>query len=539
MPELTSPEKRAAIEPLAAWAERLRLDRRPFSFEGHEYLRDIYNDQSHHIVLVKAAQIGGTTWAILRVFHACLRGLNGMYFFPTQSDVLDFSKGRVAPLIAENPFLQKAIQDTDTAGLKRIGDAFLYLRGMQSTVGMKSVPADLIVFDELDEATPDAKALARERLSHSDYRRIIELSNPSFPGCGVDEAFQETDQRHWTIRCGPCGEWTALDKEFPVRLGEEIRILLQHESGTWYRACRKCGAELDVTAGEWVADFPGRDSHGYLISQLISSKVDPEEIVREYRRTRHPDRFYSLKIGIAWVDDDNRLTVQMVLALCGESGMETGSSERTTMGVDTGRDLHVVIGRRRYGEDKRRIIYVGVHQSFAELDDLMRRFNVGRCVIDGLPETHKTREFANRHRGRVFMNFFKASQRDGTHWDKENHVVQENRTDALDASRQAIRQGDVILPRQSKIVEEFAAHMAHDVKRLVENEETGAQECKYIRTGTNHLSMAFTYENIAAEQRFVVSGAYVPGPSAGRNRISITTGLGRMSVAINNRRQER
>src|SRR5213593_4835323 len=188
--ELTSPARRASSEPLALWAEkRIRLEGKPFSFEGHEYLREIYDDCSPHVVLSKAAQIGGTTWSILRSLHACLSGLNVAYFFPTRTDVLEFSKSRVGPLVADNPFLQKELRDTDTAGLKRIGDAYLYLRGMQSAVGMKSIPVDMVVFDELDEASPDAKTLAKERLSHSDYRRLIELSNPSLPGYGVDEAY--------------------------------------------------------------------------------------------------------------------------------------------------------------------------------------------------------------------------------------------------------------------------------------------------------------------------------------------------------------
>src|SRR5437867_10007696 len=178
--ELASPKTRSLTDPLAAWAvQRIRLEGRPFRFEGHEYLRAIYNDSSPHVVLTKAAQVGGTTYAILRSLHACLTGLNVIYFFPTRTEVYDFSKSRVTPLLADNPFLSKLMTDTDTAGLKRIGDAHLYLRGMQSTVGMKSVPADMLVFDELDEAEPAAKALARERLAHSDYKRIIELSNPS------------------------------------------------------------------------------------------------------------------------------------------------------------------------------------------------------------------------------------------------------------------------------------------------------------------------------------------------------------------------
>ena len=42
---------------------------------------------------------------------------------------------------------------------------------------MIPVPADMLVFDELDKASPDAKAFAKERLAHSARRRIIKLSN--------------------------------------------------------------------------------------------------------------------------------------------------------------------------------------------------------------------------------------------------------------------------------------------------------------------------------------------------------------------------
>ena len=77
--ELASPTTRAVSEPLAQWAQRkVRLDGRPFRFDGHEYLRAIYDDTAPHIVLSKAAQIGGTTWAILKAFHACVMGLNVM-----------------------------------------------------------------------------------------------------------------------------------------------------------------------------------------------------------------------------------------------------------------------------------------------------------------------------------------------------------------------------------------------------------------------------------------------------------------------------
>jgi phage terminase large subunit GpA-like protein len=190
---------------------------------------------------------------------------------------------------------------------------------------MKSIPVDMVVFDELDEVSPDAKALAKERLSHSDYRRVIELSNPSIPGYGIDESYLLSDQRHWTLKCQACGKWTALDMSFPTRLGEDVREIREREDGTFFRACPACESELDLAMGEWVAQHPGREIHGYRISQLFSSKVDPGEILREYRRTQNPERFYTLKIGIPWVDVENKLSPHQVLALCGDSGLQERS----------------------------------------------------------------------------------------------------------------------------------------------------------------------------------------------------------------------
>ncbi|MEZ4651955.1 MAG: phage terminase large subunit family protein [Candidatus Eisenbacteria bacterium] len=500
MQELASPATRAITEPLAEWSvAKVRLEGKPFSFQDHAYLRAIYDDVSPHVVLSKAAQIGGTTWAILRAFHACISGLNVLYYFPTKTDVLDFSKSRVAPLLGDNPFLSRLMKDTDTAGLKRIGDAHLYLRGMQSTVGMKSVPADMLVFDELDEAAPGAKAMAIERLAHSDYKRLIELSNPSLPDYGIDEQYQKSDQRHWTMKCTACGTWTAMDREFPMKLGQDVRILRPRPDGSIYRACPKCSAELDTEVGEWVADFPDRKIRGYRISQLFSSKVDPAEILDEYRTTRFPDRFYNLKVGIPWADLSRRVDEATVLALCGEDGMaESNRGGWVVMGVDTGKHLHSVILRNGYegNRDAWRLLHLGVSETFEELDGLMDRFGVNRCVIDGFPETHATREFSSR--SGAYMCFFNEHQRGAPKWDDEARSVAVNRTEALDASRTLVRDKLLVLPRQSPVVETFAKHMAADAKMLDEDSETGIRKYRYIRTGANHFSMALTYACLAS-----------------------------------------
>ena len=67
----------------------------------------------------------------------------------------------------------------------------------------------------------------------------------------------------------------------------------------------------------------------------------------------------------------------------------------------------------------------------------------------------------------------------------------------MDASRKIVRDRKVVLPRGGKVIQEFASHLAADVKQLVEDEETGARSYRYVKTGTNHYSFAFTYDCIA------------------------------------------
>ena len=105
--------------------------------------------------------------------------------------------------------------------------------------------------------------------------------------------------------------------------------------------------------------------------------------------------------------------------------------------------------------------------------------------------------FSRVYSGLVWLNYFVETQRGSYAWDPKERIVRENRTEALDASRQAIRERKVVLPRAGPVLREFAEHLAADVKQLVEDEDTGAQSFRYVRTGTNHFSLAFTYDCIA------------------------------------------
>ena len=64
--------------------------------------------------------------------------------------------------------------------------------------------------------------------------------------------------------------------------------------------------------------------------------------------------------------------------------------------------------------------------------------------------------YARRHAGRVYLCFFNENQRGAPNWDHGARHLLVNRTEALDASRAAIREKKVTIPRRQPIVEEFA-----------------------------------------------------------------------------------
>lgn len=487
--------------------DKILLDGRQFSFKRHEYLIEPYHDTHPYQVEIKATQLGLTSKALLRVIYGCryesYRGI--LYLFPSRSDVTDLSKTRLTPLIEENPdTIGRWIQDTDSANVKKIWNSFLYLRGMRSRIGLKSIPVDFEVFDELDEAPQNAVDMAIERMAHSDTGDLLFLSNPTLPDFGIDKLFSFTDMQFFLLKCQKCNEYTDLVDTFPN--------CLQRVHGKVIRACCKCGAELDPSIGQWVAKRPSiTERRGRQYSQLYSqTKTNtPEQILHKFHASDNLTNFYNLNIGVAYADAENRLSIEEVLSCCGDDGMLSSSDRGCFMGVDQGSNLHVVIGRNhptKAGE----IIWIGAlkgnneddktdESGWRELDELMNRFKVMRCVVDAMPNIKFARNFSERFHGRVFLNYYNEHQKGSYRWNEKDMIVQANRTESLDSSHREIATGNIVIPRRSDIVNDFAAQLHNIAKRLETDDETGSQKYVYHRLGNgrDHYRHAYNYECMA------------------------------------------
>jgi len=479
-------------------AERERLERQSplffatsrlsipegWDWESRPYLEDVYDDLSKAIVIEKATQVGISTLAVAKVLHGLKfrYTLGAIYYLPTFSEMGDFEKFKVREMTRTDPELkpQDVQTEVENTRMKRIGKSFLYLRGTQNESGVRSVPVDCVVLDEMDHIEPRIRKMALDRLGSSTLKEVIELSRPTVPNFGIDARFQESDQRYWLLTCPGCSKSVCLEETFPECVSEQ----------GWLQ-CPACHHQLDARQGEWVPKYPDRTLRGYHFSQLISPTVDLQELLRDYRTTRYLDVFYNSRLGLPYVEVESRLDKAMVLTFCSQEPLMDRSETPCTMGVDQGMDLHVVISRPE--GSRRRIVYLGILKEWRELDDLMYRFKVKKSVVDALPEQRNARDFCRRHRGKAFMSFYNEHRKGDVAWDDVEGIVQSDRTESLDEAFRRIRLGQVILPKFHPLVDRFAEHLTMTAKKLEEDDKGNARYV-YVRLGDDHFAHAWNYD---------------------------------------------
>ncbi len=506
--------KKGDLEPLTeydpwfwAYYNNLKLSDGYFGLKYHEFQPGYMQSDAKRKVARKGTQTTFTQSEVVDALHGCIHGLycaGVLYLFPTRNDVTDFSAARFKPLISENQHaIGQYVKDTNRENLRRVAGGLIYFRsGYVDSATLKGIPCDKVVFDEFDEMSQAARGLAIERMAHSTVQKEVYLANPTLPDFGVDKIYElESDRGIWDIKCQKCGKYSCLEMFFPNgKSGEDVKCLERLKDGRVIRLCPKCrDRELYTRDGQWVKRNPNRSEwmEGFWISHLNNKFKDPKLILDTYEKldtlkSFEVSQFWNLTMGIGYVDAQNRLSVEQVLELCGDEGIPNSDRGPCSMGVDNMQDLHIVIGK-----PPGKIVYIGVHKEWDELDSLMKYFNVGSCVVDANPNLDSARKFAGRHKGRVYINFYNIHQKGSYAWNERDFIVQCNRTESLDASHKQIMDKLITLPKPCVVVQDFADQMHNVAKKLEEDEETGSKRYVYIKLGDDHFRHAFNYWSMA------------------------------------------
>jgi len=485
--------KREVSDELLNFVTRFRhLNGKPFSLADYQHLLPLYQDLSDSMVIMKAAQMGITEWALNRaLWFAYTKKENVIYTFPSRIDAGEFVQTRLDPALSQFEEIFKATKEADrkrwvdNRRIKQIGDNFLFIRGTRGESEALSVPAGLRIHDEIDRSIMRIVNQYRSRLEASQNKAEIFISNPTYSKTGIHKLFEESDQHHFFWDCD-CGEVTCVCCGYP-------HIIIDHEF-----KCPKCKRVIDRRRLTLRALNPQGKRRGYHFSHLVDlrkSARDIEEAAENYEDIRD---FYNFVLGLPYEMQTDRLTQEAIEACIDARYRLLTRAQGTYMGIDQG--IYIVI-LRPLDDGRLAVVWVEKKDSLRGWDEiatLFDQFGVVSAVVDGEPDRLPASRLARKFPRRVWLAFYHAGLRDQElKWfdpvdiEQEEPRVMLNRTMNFDRLFTQILDRGFVFPPDSKM-ETLFAHLRN--MRRVTEEVRGGLAIRYAHSGASDFSHALLYE---------------------------------------------
>jgi hypothetical protein len=340
--------------------EKTYLNGDLYSFKDHEYQKDIISDTHVNVNVQKCAQVGMSevmaryALAICRVipYFDCILTM------PGAQDCAKFFQTRIDPVINDSPDLAEVVrQEINNTQTKDIGGNLLHGRGTRGTTQALSVPADMLIHDEVDRSDPFTLKQYQSRLKHSIWQFTRKFGTPTFNGVGIAAAMEESKRKRHLVKCDKCNHHFAptyhehvvipgYDKPKNEISAHNLMTIRYKEA---YVCCPHCGRapSLQFEHREWVFENPNDqlNAHGYYVTPFSVPNIVPvHRIVEE--STKFPwGEFCNQTLGETSSETSETLTREDI-EQCKYTAGGLLSSDLHAMGVDLGAVCHITIGRR-------------------------------------------------------------------------------------------------------------------------------------------------------------------------------------------------
>lgn len=371
-------------------------------FHKYRFMFDVYSDRSPLICCMKCAQIGFTTYEILKSAHECKNdAIDILYVLPTADDVKRFSGGKTNKIIAHNPALQEWTKDKDSIEQKQFGLNTIYYQGSWTDRAALMITAKKLIVDEYDRCKPEIVEMYDSRLQSIANPKKAFFSNPSKPDFGVDKFYQLSDQKKWHITHS-CGAQYVMD-ETCINYKAEI-----------YQ-CPACKGEItdeERRMGDWIATSKGEWS-GYWIPLWIAPWM-PANKIAQMKREKTPEYFANFVAGLPYLNTNDALSIQM-LEKCLLDKVNTQEG-RIIIGVDTGHNIHYSMTNKdgffyhgycnSIAENEALDEPIKNYDPYNELEKRMREFPTAIMIADQGGDLIGIRKLQAKFPGRVYLCWF-------------------------------------------------------------------------------------------------------------------------------------
>ncbi len=495
-----------------------------YTFKGFEYLEDITKHKwkpYDEIFVIKPSQVGVSELMLsLPVWMNCrnLPKWKGCgYFFPAREQLQDHIKARFLPMFdydsEKSRYLQGKLGQQNLRYIS-INKKPIYFRSGQTRRELISIALDAAIIDEFDEFENPISVVPtlEARFGQSDYGFLFGGSTPTMPEIGIDAAYTMSNQHNWYIPCDVCGvEFSPLRE---VKLtGIENTVVRAPITKTVGFICPNCHdlTQTNGKPGRWIMDEPkDNQKYGYAISRLFTSRHKLSKLLEEYELALNLQEFYNSTLGIAYAPKNSRLQRSAIFNCAnGPEQMPTHSKEETWMGIDVGNKCHWAVGTQsEFG--KITVLAYG-SDPFDNLQEIVRRYNVTRCVIDLMPFADSVKKFIAGRRGFLACEFNTSPQED---WfkimsvDREGsntplRLVKTDKTQSCDKLIYDITEKQkFIFPSCVKGDNVFINQLCAPVRQEKTDKDRGDVRAIYGNGGrADHYFFALVYLNLAFQMK--------------------------------------
>lgn len=373
-----------------------------YSFRNHEFQETILSDTSRVVNVQKCAQVGMSEAMARYVIGLCriMPYFSAILTMPYSGDATKFVKTRINPIINDSPDLASAVNpDLDNTEIKEIGTSLFYARGTSGETAALSVPADLLVHDEIDRSDPHTIQQYQSRIKHSSWKLTRKFGTPTVDGVGIALEMASSLRKYHMCKCYHCNHYFVpsyhTDIIIPGYTGELRDITRDNIQRLAWREtkliCPKCGKEPSLAPEhrEWVIENPGDmlEAVGYYVTPFSVPLVVPlSQIVLESTKFLWHE-FCNQTLGETNSDRTEELTLEDVKACRFDGSLEAASLHH--MGIDMGLICHIVVGRRTpEGQllvvHRERVPLPRIRQRYREIK---QQFRCLITVMDGYPYT--------------------------------------------------------------------------------------------------------------------------------------------------------
>lgn len=504
---------------ISEWLEKnTTLRRKPYTMDKHHFQRAIADDMHPNMSVIKPSQVGLTEVQIRKALAWVRRndGVSVIYTMPSDEMRNRVSQTRVRPIIEEDKVFNTEFDEeaVRSKGLIQFGQSFLYLTGAKEG-DATSIPADMVINDEIDLTDEEMLGLFRSRLQGSSYKINQKFSTPTYPRAGVSKDFNESDQHEYFVKCEACNHQQVPtftrafchipglnDKAEDLITSIDLDTVGELDLHNSFVMCEKCHAPLDLeneSKRQWVAKRPSLSqvARGYQIRPFSSGNLDINYIIRELMEAKKRNtirRFHNTVLGEAYIDDSIALNEDLVRSRLQRGAGWDYAGQPCFVGIDVGMVCHITVGSFSHADGW--VVHhwdiVPATEIVAYTTSLMGKYNVVGGSIDRHPYTPTAIDVKIESKGKIIPVEYRNPTEITV---KENELEpdmtygQVNRTAALDEVAKFVRSARMTFVNYGDRGSLIVKHLTD----MVRHEEEGEKAVWKKQTGEDHFfhSLAF------------------------------------------------